>query len=162
MRHLLTATVMFLSLGIYLLTSLGELEGGNISLPKDYKDWHHVKSMVINEGHLLFDPFGGIHHIYANEEAIKGYKSGTFLQGSILVFDLYASINKGNAIVEGSREFIGVMEKNANAYNTTDGWIYEVFAGEALEPKGVNYVKDCHGCHTAVKNRDYIFSMLRE
>lgn len=161
MRYWFIVTIMIISIGINFLTSIAKSEANNISMPLNYKSWHYVKTMVINEGHPLFDPFGGIHHIYANETAVKGYKSNKFLSGSVLVFDLYASIDKGNAIIDGNRKFIGVMKKVDNAPKT-DGWIYEVFAGEALEPKGVNYAKACHECHSNVKSRDYVFSLMKE
>ena len=54
--------------------------------PVGYRDWTHVKSMVINPGHPLFDAFGGIHHLYANKKALAGYKSGKFPDGSVIVF----------------------------------------------------------------------------
>lgn len=35
-----------------------------VPYPAGYRDWYHVKSMVIQEGNSLFAAFGGIHHIY--------------------------------------------------------------------------------------------------
>ena len=32
-----------------------------VPYPDGYRDWHHVKSMVIEEGHPLYSAFGGIH-----------------------------------------------------------------------------------------------------
>ncbi len=34
-----------------------------VPYPEGYRDWHHVKSMIINPGHGLYDAFGGIHHL---------------------------------------------------------------------------------------------------
>ena len=33
-----------------------------VPYPTGYRDWHHVKSMVIEQGHPLYAAFGGIHH----------------------------------------------------------------------------------------------------
>ena len=41
-------------------------------------DWHHVKSMMIEEGHPLIQRSVGIHHIYANDKALEGYRKGLF------------------------------------------------------------------------------------
>ena len=41
-----------------------------VPYPTGYRDWRHVKSMVINPGHGLYDAFGGIHHLYANKAAL--------------------------------------------------------------------------------------------
>jgi cytochrome P460 len=59
-----------------------------VPYPEGYRDWHHVKSMVINPGHPLYESFGGIHHIYANELAVKGYQQGKFPEGAVIIFDL--------------------------------------------------------------------------
>lgn len=47
-----------------------------VPYPEEYRGWHHVKTMVIDEGHPLYEAFGGIHHIYANPKALAGYQSG--------------------------------------------------------------------------------------
>jgi len=44
---------------------LGAAES-KVSYPKGFRNWYHVKSMVIMPGHPLADPFGGIHHIYCH------------------------------------------------------------------------------------------------
>ena len=38
----------------------------------------HVKSMIIGEGHALYEAFGGIHHIYS----LAGYRAGRFPDGA--------------------------------------------------------------------------------
>jgi hypothetical protein len=40
----------------------GAAEPANVPYPAGYRDWAHVKSMVIEKGHPLFETFGGIHH----------------------------------------------------------------------------------------------------
>jgi hypothetical protein len=52
-----------------------------VSFPEGYRDWHHVKSLVIEEGHPLHGAFGGMHHIYTNAKALEGYRSETFPDG---------------------------------------------------------------------------------
>ena len=48
------------------------VQAADVAYPEGYRDWHHVKSMVIQPGHGLYDAFGGIHHLYANNKAVKG------------------------------------------------------------------------------------------
>lgn len=132
-----------------------------VAYPDGYRDWKHVKSMVINKGHPLFDAVGGMHHIYANKKALDGYKSGKFADGSVIVFDLFEAVDKDNAVAEGSRKAVIVMTKNAKAFKATDGWGYEVFA----DRKGTLDAKaqaDCHACHTSQKGKDFVFSALRD
>jgi len=159
MRKIVTVTLLFM----FLVISTPVIsESGNITLPNNYKSWYHVKSMVIKKGHPLFKPFGGFHDIYANKNAIKGYNQGKFPSGSVIVFDLFETIDDGNAITEGKRKFIGVMKKNNDGSSETSGWSYEVFAGDKLKAKGVNGAKDCHSCHSSASGNDFVFSTLKK
>jgi hypothetical protein len=63
-------------------------EPAAVAYPEGFREWTHVKSMVIERGHPLFDAFGGIHHLYANKQALQGYRSGKFANGAVIVFDL--------------------------------------------------------------------------
>ena len=134
-----------------------------VPYPDGYRGWAHVKSMVIERGHPLFDSFGGIHHIYANPRAMTGYRSGKFADGSVIVFDLLEATRADNALTEGSRKVVGVMRKNAKAYAATGGWGFEGFKGDSKTDRavGAKAAEACFGCHTAQKSRDYVFSALR-
>jgi hypothetical protein len=132
-----------------------------VPYPKGYRNWTHVKSMVINPGHPLYDAFGGIHHLYANKPALAGYRSGKFADGSVIVFDLLDANAGGNAVQEGSRKVVGVMRKDAAKYGATGGWGFEAFkAGKPVV--GGNAAKACFECHTSQKERDYVFSTWRD
>ncbi|MBS1830079.1 MAG: cytochrome P460 family protein, partial [Acidobacteria bacterium] len=61
-------------------------DGAAVPYPDGYRAWRHVKSMVIEPGHALHASFGGIHHLYANDKAMKGYESGHFPDGAVIVF----------------------------------------------------------------------------
>ncbi len=80
-----------------------------VPYPTGYRDWHHVKSMVIEQGHPLFEAFGGIHHLYANPKAMAGYKAGKFADGLVIVFDLLESKSAEHALTEGAPKVVGVM-----------------------------------------------------
>jgi hypothetical protein len=135
-----------------------------VPYPAGYRDWHHVKSMVINEGHPLFEAFGGIHHLYANGKAMKGYKGGKFPDGSVIVFDLLEAPSDGNAVTEGARKVVGVMHKDAKQFKATGGWGFEGFGGgdPAKRVVGNNAATACFACHQPLKAQDYIFSRLRD
>src|SRR5262249_6495284 len=98
------------------------LAAQNISYPKGYQAWQHVKSMVINKSHPLFELVGGIHHISASPKAIKGYKAGEFPDGAVIVLDLFEAKELDNAIVEGSHKAIMVMEKSPKRFAQTGRW----------------------------------------
>lgn len=135
-----------------------------VPYPTAYRDWHHVKSMVIDKGHPLYEAFGGIHHLYANQKAVAGYKSGKFPDGAIIVFDLLEAKSADNAVTEGPRKVVGVMHKHAKKYAATGGWGFEGFGGGDKTNRVVrdNAASACFACHEPQKSHDYVFSRLRD
>lgn len=135
-----------------------------VPYPEGYRDWHHVKSMVIEEGHPLYGAFGGIHHLYANDKALKGYQEGTFSDGSVIIFDLLEAVSDGYAVTEGDRKVVGVMHKDSKKYRATGGWGFEGFGGGDRSNRvvGENAASACYACHAPLKAQDYVFSKLRD
>lgn len=134
-----------------------------IPYPEDYRDWTHVKSMVILPGHPLADPFQGIHHIYANESALQGYKTGTWPDGATMVFDLLAYTEDGGALQEGNRKLAGVMLRDSTRFKETGGWGYEGFAGDSRDKRLVtDMMAQCHGCHAGTEKTGFVFSAYRK
>ncbi|KAA3625965.1 MAG: cytochrome C [Proteobacteria bacterium] len=136
----------------------------DVPYPDGYRDWRHVKSMVIEKDHPLYNAFGGIHHIYANEEGVQGYRQGRFPDGSVLVFDLLEAVIADGAVTEGSRKVLGVMHKDAMKYSATGGWGFEGFgAGDAdNRVVGDNAGSACFACHLPQESQDFTFSKLRD
>jgi hypothetical protein len=134
-----------------------------VAYPAGYRDWHHLKSMVIQEGHPLFAAFGGIHHLYANPLAMQGYKAGKFPDGSVIVFDLLDVQAADNALTEGARKVVGVMHKDSKKFAATGGWGFEGFAAGNSNKRavGANAATACFACHEAQKDRDFVFSAAR-
>ena len=134
-----------------------------VPYPEGYRDWRHVKSMVIEEGHPLHAAFGGIHHLYANELALEGYRTGRFPDGAIIVFDLLAANRAEAALVEGPRKVVGVMHKDSARWAATGGWGFEGFAGDSRTERavGAGAASACYSCHAPQQDRDYVFSTAR-
>jgi Cytochrome P460 len=151
------------------LASLGCLGGAlaastaAVKYPEGYRGWQHVKSMVIQEGHPLHGAFGGIHHIYANQKAMRGYQMGHFPDGAVIAFDLLEAPVADGAITEGARKVLGVMQRDAKRFAATGGWGFEGFAGgDASKPVvGEKAAEACYNCHTAQKDKQFVFSAYR-
>jgi Cytochrome P460 len=145
------------------IASASYAETAGIPFPDAYRNWLHVKSMLIQPGHSLENPFQGIHHVYANDKAASGLKIGKYKDGSVLVFDLLKYEEKDKTIQEGERKLVGVMHKDSAKYASTGGWGFEGFAGNS---KTERLVKDrgkaCFDCHTSEKGKDYVFSAVRD
>jgi len=151
---------VFIGLGL----ACGVLFAGNVHVdfPQGYKDWKHVKTMIIKPEHPLGNLFHGIHHIYANEKAHKGYKTGTFEDGSVIVLDFlnYADANGG--ISETSRIYVATMVKDEKRYKATHGWGYEAFKGNGKEKLVQNVNDMCVKCHLSQAKNNYVFSTIRK
>lgn len=153
---LLAAAVLVLPAGVLLSGD------GAVSYPEGYRTWVHAKSMVIQEGHPLYDAFGGIHHVYANDKAAGALKEGgAFPDGSVFVFDLLAADASGGAITEGARKIVGVMHKDAARFAGTGGWGFEGFKGDGRERAVTDMAGQCFSCHAAQKKTDYVFTAWR-
>jgi hypothetical protein len=132
LSHAGAATAMVvLAVGLAALGSAASAvaqEAAKVDYPTGYRDWTHVKSMVIQPGHQLYESFGGIHHIYGNQSALEGYRTGSFADGSVIIFDLLEATAADNAITEGKRKVLGVMQKDGKRFAGTGGWGFEGFA----------------------------------
>ena len=149
---------------ICVTAAIAVVEGqSEVPYPTGYRDWSHIKSMVIEEGHPLFEAFGGIHHIYANAEAVTGYQDGRFPDGAVIAFDLLEAVRADNAVTEGARKVLGVMHKDSERYPATGGWGFEGFGGGDAGNRvvGANAETACFSCHQPQEAQDYVFSQLR-
>jgi cytochrome P460 len=153
-----------LTAGFLLISvSKGGADSGQVEYPEGYRQWAHIKSMLIKPGHPLENPFQGLHHVYGNSKALKGYKDGNFTDGSVIVFDLLQYSQEGKTIQEGERKLIGVMQKDKKAFGATGGWGFEAFPKNSKKDRVVtDGGKSCFQCHTAQKGHDFVFSRLRK
>lgn len=134
-----------------------------LAFPEGYRSWYHVKSLLLEEGHPLHASFGGLHHVYANEKALQGYRAGKFPDGSVIVFDLFEVTREGGAVAEGERKVLAIMVKDGQRFASTGGWGFEGFArgDPAQRVVGGNAKQACFDCHASQADHDYVFSRLR-
>ena len=164
MRTLLSIIAGAAALSTIILANPAAADPAPVPYPKGYRDWHHVKSMVINPGHALHDAFGGIHHLYANKAAMQGYQTGKWPNGAVIVFDLLEAKTADNTVTEGARKVVGVMHRDDRRYAATGGWGYEGFKGDSSRERavGTNALSACHQCHIAQKDAGFVFSKTRQ
>ena len=133
--------------------------------PDGFRSWTHVKSLIVGPGHKSFPTRGGIHHYYANDKAVAGYRIGTFPDGSIVVDEaLFMKDGEDRTRglqFEGERRFLDVMVKDSRRYGSTGGWGYEHF--ERDDPTGLLSSGEqaaCSTCHSKAPT-DHVFSRIR-
>jgi hypothetical protein len=140
-------------------------ERPEVAFPEGYRSWQHVKSVINGPGHKSFASEGGkIFQFYANPQAIDGYRTGKFANGSIIVREtLRAIAGEGDSkgiLNEGERSALDVMAKDDALFKETGGWGFETFDsknGRLAESARAQ----CYSCHSKQQDRDLVFSTLR-
>jgi hypothetical protein len=155
-----TRVAVGISVFIFAAAFIPNDEKIEVPYPAGFRRWAHVKSAVILEGHPTFKKYGGYHHIYANEKAMQGFTTGTFPEGSQIVFDVADMNTENNAIVEGNRKFIDVMYKDSR-FAETGGWGYDEFVEDSETRAKIDAVA-CYTCHLSRQKQGYVFSSLRK
>jgi len=134
----------------------------DVPFPDGYRSWRHVKSVVVGPEHKSFATEGGkVFHFYANPQAIEGYRTGKFPNGSVLVRETLRMIagegeSKG-ILTEGNRSALDVMIKDDRLYQQTGGWGFETFdsKGSRLAEKDR---AQCYACHSKREDHDLVFT----
>ena len=129
--------------------------------PESFRTWSHVKSGVIGPQHKNFASLGGLHHVYANKEAMVGYKTRQFLEQSVIVFEWLEWAEKDGAILEGPRRQIDVMVKDSKRYAQTGGWGFQRFVKDSRELAAAPTPQDCFACHNQLKEDGLVLSKYR-
>jgi cytochrome P460 len=160
--------VIFLALVVICITtwtlSLRAKPDDVVPYPAGYRLWAHVKTALVGPQNPAFENSGGIHHIYANEKAMDGYRTGRFPDGSVIVADFLETRESAGLTTEGQRRRIDVMLKDGKRYAATGGWGFEQFRGDSQTDRMVTaeIAAKCFACHSKQKERDSVFSEFRK
>src|SRR4030095_3193602 len=160
--------MIFLALAATLIVtwslSLWAMPNDAVPYPAGYRRWARVMSGLIGPQSPAFALNGGIHHIYANEKAMEGYRTGRFPDGSVLVADFLETRERAGITTEGPRQSRDVMLKAGRRYPETGGWGFEQFRGDSQTDRMVTaqIATKCFACHAQQKEYDSVFSRFRE
>ena len=165
---LITKRIALIMFGIIVVLTLGvnlwAKSDSEVAYPLNYRNWVHVRSALVDPKSPSAGRYGGLHHIYANEKAMEGYRTGQFPEGSVIVFDLLETKENAGTTVEGPRKFIDVMRKESKRYAETGGWGFEEFVGDSQTDRALTTQAKaaCYNCHTRRKSNDFVFSTFRK
>lgn len=130
-----------------------------VPYPEGYRGWTHVKSTLIGPGHPRFASVGGFQHFYANAEAMRGYRSRAFPEGSIVVVDWLELRDSAGAVTEGPRRQVDVMVKDSMRYSASGGWGFQRFVKDSrTEHSATLTPPQCFACHDKLKKDDLVLS----
>ena len=133
-----------------------------VAYPEGYRGWAHVKSGVISPTHKNFAITGGFQHIYANPEAMTGYRTRNFPERSVIVFDWLEMKDVAGAFVEGPRRQVDVMVKDSARYASSGGWGFQRFVKDSkTELSATLKPEQCFACHNNLKKDGLVLSTYR-
>ncbi len=126
-------------------------------LPKGYHAWQKSERKVVTDKSSLFY---GIHYMYADKKAIKGYQAGNkFREGSRIVVEFFNI--KGTPSVDGPINMIVLMQKDKRQKDT-GGWLFAGYSADG-RPSGIDPLKNCFECHRQeAGQRDYVISTIKD
>lgn len=131
-----------------------------VPYPEGYRGWMHIKSTLVGPTHPRFAIIGGFQHIYANSEAVVGYRTREFPEGSIVVFDWLELRDSNGAFREGPRRQVDVMVKDSQRFASTGGWGFQRFVRDSRsEVAAAPTPEQCFACHQSRKKDGLILSV---
>jgi len=129
-----------------------------IQLIRGYENWKVIApSFRPDKDHIRV--------ILGNDTAVQAMTKGTrpFPDGTVMAKVAWTTRkhSKFPVAVEPDK-FVQVefMIKDAARYSATGGWGFARFVGPELKPYGkdAGFVQECFGCHTPVRDNDYVFT----
>jgi hypothetical protein len=130
-----------------------------ITIPPGYKDWRTIAVSHRTDNNTL-------RTILGNDVAIKAAREGKTnpwpdgaMLGKVAWKDATHDVWKA-ATVPGDFIQAEFMIKDSKKYSATGGWGFARWVGMDQKPYGkdADFVQECFGCHTPVKNNDWVFT----
>jgi hypothetical protein len=133
-----------------------------VEYPEGYRNWAHVKSALTSPAHARFATNGGFQHVYANSQAMNGYRTRSFPEGSIVVVDWLEMRDTNGAFTEGARRQVDVMLKDSLRFAATGGWGFQRFVKDSKTELAASPApQECFACHNRLKKDGLVLSNYR-
>jgi len=143
-------------------------EKGNISLPKDFRNWRFLGTWGVATDEDNQVGSKGFHNVYTRPETVEAFrKTGKFPDGAVLVKELFKaktdSMTTGEISYASETEGWFIMIKDAEGRFKGnklwgDGWGWALFNAEnPTKTVTEDYKSDCLPCHEPAKKDDWIY-----
>lgn len=130
-----------------------------ITIPDGYRDWRLIASSHRSDNNTM-------RIILGNDIAVRSARAGRtnpWPDGTILAKLVWKNRTHDKwptATVPGDFVHAEFMIKDSKKYESTGGWGFARWLGMEQKPYGSSpdFAKECFGCHTPVKDNDYVFT----
>lgn len=130
-----------------------------ITIPPGYKDWRTIAVSHRTDNNTL-------RAILGNDVAIKAAREGRtnpWPDGTIMAKVAWKDTTHEvwkTATVPGDFIQAEFMIRDSKKYSSTGGWGFARWVGMDQKPYGkdANFVQECFGCHTPMKNNNWVFT----
>jgi hypothetical protein len=142
---------------LLLFTTAARAEGpAPVALPKDFRSWTHVRSMVVTDPD---EGMYGFHNVYANPAAVKALRSSkasvVYPDGATFVVSIFEVKQEKGLVVAGAKQRDVMQVKDARA-KATGGWRFASFDPSG-KPNAID-AASCAACHTQATATDMVFT----
>jgi hypothetical protein len=150
-------SVMIMLSVLFLCFSAVASNAASPALPKGYTAWKKSERKVVTDKNSLFY---GIHYIYADKKAQRGYLADNkFAEGSRIVVEFFNI--KDNPAVDGPKNMIVLMHKDRRQV-ATGGWLFAGFGADG-KPSGIDPATTCFSCHLKdAAKKDFVISTKKD
>jgi len=130
-----------------------------IAMPEGFKSWRLIASSHRSDNNTMRVILGNDTAI----QAVRFKQTNPWPDGSIIAKLVWknTSLEKWPAAtVPGEFVHSEFMIKDSMKYAETGGWGFARWKGISQKPYGedASFVQECFGCHTPVKDNDYVFT----
>lgn len=130
-----------------------------IRIPEDFKSWSVIASSHRSDNNTMRIILGNDTAI----QAVRYKQTNPWPDGSILAKLVWKNTPLETwpaATVPGEFVHSEFMIKDSKKYAGTGGWGFARWKGISQTPYGedASFVQECFGCHTPVKENDYVFT----
>jgi hypothetical protein len=130
-----------------------------ITMPEGYRDWKLIASSHRPDNNTM-------RVILGNETAVSAARKGRtnpWPEGAVLAKMVWKNVQHEkwpSATIPGEFVHVEFMIKNSRKYASTGGWGFARWKGMSQKPYGKDssFVQECFGCHTPMKDNDYVFT----
>jgi hypothetical protein len=130
-----------------------------IEMPEGFKDWRLISSSSRSDNDTM-------RVILGNDTAVRAARYGQtnpWPDGTTLAKIVWKQRTHEKwppATVPGEFVQYEFMIKNSKKYPETGGWGFARWKGKNKKPYGkdASFVRECFGCHTPMKDNDYVFT----